>query len=421
ELAGRLLRKHMAKHGIPMEKIATFGHNADNLNKLFPDVAPKPVNSQKLLPLLPDDVGGKPATSKAFKNATDTATPLKGFPQTILLLKHLNPDFKLKNAAALGRVRAKVANGFKFAGKAVFGASKASIFLTFLGAAGGAAMANAEVNNNEKELDAILPTLFTDLPPEKAAAMRAQLKEDVNSIHNWYIAQSTADVTVVGGELKIRSDIDKIIDTYNLDPVTANLIMPDLLIDLGKGNRLEPKDHERLVNTYDPKALHTRAAQIAASIGIPAELPLTFNGTEEMFNIEYLLRDENITNQIKSQLRQQGQGKESIAAIDAIRKLNDMHAMSEYVLEEHEKARQPILSSTLRARQRRNDNLQTAFEGSKNRKEPVATEPKTQIGQDKVSAEFANVQKGTPTTEKQTAPESTPNPLHSAAPTMDNS
>ncbi|MBX2834668.1 MAG: hypothetical protein KTR28_06825, partial [Micavibrio sp.] len=42
ELAGRLLRKHMAKHGIPMEKIATFGHNADNLNKLFPDVAPKP-------------------------------------------------------------------------------------------------------------------------------------------------------------------------------------------------------------------------------------------------------------------------------------------------------------------------------------------------------------------------------------------
>ena len=72
----------------------------------------------------------------------------------------------------------------------------------------------------------------------------------VKAIHVWNITQSAADVTMVGGEFATDAMIDHVTNQYGLDPLTAELIMPDLLITMMGDDIVKKEGYDQLKEMF---------------------------------------------------------------------------------------------------------------------------------------------------------------------------
>ena len=182
-----------------------------------------------------------------------------------------------------------LAKPFKWLGKL---GSKAGKY-TGVGAALGAGFASAEMAYALKDEEFLKAT---GLASEEAF-------DAVKAIHVWNITQSAADVTMVGGEFATDAMIDHVTNQYGLDPLTAELIMPDLLITMMGDDIVKKEGYDQLKEMFNMEKYTEYSENIAKTYGFPTSIRAVVNGKEQNVPIGIALLDEDTAEQFLKTLQ----------------------------------------------------------------------------------------------------------------------
>ena len=145
-----------------------------------------------------------------------------------------------------------------------------------VGAVAGAAIGKLEIDAAEDNAKALI----------ELGILPVEAMDDLDEIYNIYLGASGLDVTGVGSEIYLKTTkMAEFIEKYDIDPATAQMIFPDLMIDMASEVNFTQDQIDSLKENYTDANFLSRTELLATKHGLPTEI--------DGLPIGYYLADEN--------------------------------------------------------------------------------------------------------------------------------